>query len=121
MGAYPPRPARLHSVRGKSYPVVRFFVVDGDRQFTYALTAGAAISGLLFWLTFWHWQILEAIVVGLTIFGWYWLRFRGREEWNHIHRRGTRRQIRQYEATVVLLAVFLVVLCVQGCLRPIAS
>jgi hypothetical protein len=85
--------------------------VDGDRQFIYALTAGAAISGLIFWLTFWHEQVLGAIATALTLFALYWFRYGGPKEWNQIHRHGTRHQIRLYEATVVFLAAFLIALC----------
>jgi len=36
--------------------------------------AGAAISGLLFWLGFWHGRILLAIAIGLTVCVLRWFR-----------------------------------------------
>jgi hypothetical protein len=86
--------------------------VDDDRQFLYALAAGAVITGLLFWLAFWHGRILLAIVWGLTLFFLTWGRYGGLRQWQDLHRQGTRHKIQQYEAFVVLVALFFVATCV---------
>ena len=86
--------------------------MDDNRQFLYALTAGTAISGLLFWLAFWHGRILLAIFLGLTLSLMSWFRYGGAGEWDRLQHHGTHRQIRRYQATVLLLVLTVVALCV---------
>jgi len=82
-----------------------------DHHFLFALAVGGAISGLLFWLAFWHGRILLAIACGLTLSLMGWFRG-GAREWDRLQHHGTHRQIRQYQATVLLLVLTVVALCV---------
>ena len=86
--------------------------VDDNRHFLFALAAGGAISGLLFWLAFWHGRILLAIACGLTLSLMFWFRYGGAREWDRLQNHGTHRQIRQYQTTVLLLVLIVVALCV---------
>jgi len=87
--------------------------VGDNRQFLYALAAGTAISGLLFWLAFWHGRILLAIACGLILSLMYWFRYGGAREWDRLQHHGTHRQIRQYQAAILVLVLIMVALCVM--------
>lgn len=97
------------------------FDVDDDRRFLYALTAGCAVSGLLFWITFWHERVLVGTVWGLVVCALLWFRFRGPSYWNHLQRNGTHREIQLFKATLVvfvlLVVVVSVVLVVKGLIK----
>ena len=86
--------------------------MDDNRQFLYALAAGTAISGLLFWLAFWHGRILLAIAWGLTVFFLAWNRYGGLKEWEHLQHHGTRHQLHRYEAIVLATVLIFVTTCV---------
>ncbi len=86
--------------------------MDDNRQFFYAMAAGTAISGLLFWLAFWHGRILEAIAWGVTVSALCWFRYGGPRQWDHLHHHGTHWQIRAFQAFVVLMTLGLVALAV---------
>lgn len=86
--------------------------MDDDRQFLYALAAGAAISGLLFWLTFWHGRILLAIVWGLVLSVLCLGRYGMWRELEYLQHHGTPRKIRYFEIKVAVMTLILVGLCV---------
>jgi hypothetical protein len=95
--------------------------MDDDRRFPYALTAGCTISGLLFWLAFWHDRVLEGVVYGLAACSLLWFRYRGPTYWGRVQQHGTRREIRQFKATIVVFALIVVtvsvILAVHGVLK----
>jgi hypothetical protein len=95
--------------------------VDDDRRFLYALTTGCAVSGLLFWLAFWHGHVLLGTAWGLAACGLLWFRYRGPSYWDRLKRHGTRREIWQFKATLVVFALVVVavavVLAVEGVLK----
>ena len=97
------------------------FDVDDDRRFLYAVTAGCAVSGLLFWLTFWHGRVLLGTAWGLAVCALFWFRYSGPTYWNRLQRHGTRREIQQFKATLVVFALVVVavsvVLVVKGLLQ----
>jgi len=86
--------------------------VNDKRQLAYSLLAGAAISGLVFWLAFWHGRVLVGTFAGFTIVLLYWLRYNGTKQWKDVHRHGSRRAIRRYENKIVILILLVVSLCV---------
>ncbi len=83
-----------------------------DRQFLYSLAAGAVISILLFWLAFWHGRILLAAAWGLTVSVLCWFRYGGAREWERLQHHGTRRQVRHYQAVVLIVILLFVALAV---------
>jgi hypothetical protein len=95
--------------------------VDDDRRFLYALTAGCAVSGLLFWLAFWHGRVLLGTAWGLAVCVLLWFRYRGPSYWDRLKQHGTRREIQRFKATFVVFAlvvvVVAVVLTVEGLLK----
>jgi hypothetical protein len=98
-----------------------FFGVDDDRRLLYAMTAGFAVSGLLFWLAFWHGSVLLGVAWGLTACVLLWFRYRGPTHWDRLQRHGTRREIRQFKTFLAVFALSIValsvVLAVRGMLR----
>jgi uncharacterized membrane protein len=98
-----------------------FFGVDDDRRLLYAMTAGFAVSGLLFWLAFWHGRVLLGIAWGLTVCVLLLSRFGGLSYWKQLQRHGTRREIQQFKVTLVILALVVVAvsvgLAVEGRLK----
>lgn len=86
--------------------------MDDNRHFLYSLFVGGAISGLVFWLAFWHGRVLMGIASGAVLVALYWIRFNGTKQWHQVHRRGSRREIRRYEITVTVLVAFVVGLCI---------
>ena len=95
--------------------------MDDDRRFLYSLTAGCAVSGLLFWLAFWHGRVLLGTAWGLVACVLLWFRYRGPSYWERLKHHGTRREIQQFKATVVVFALVVVavavVLAVEGLLK----
>jgi len=95
--------------------------VDHDRRFLYALTAGCAVSGLLFWLAFWHGRVLLGTAWGLTVCVLIWFRYRGPSYWNRLQQHGTHREIQRFKATLVVFALVVVavevVWAVEGLLK----
>jgi D-alanyl-lipoteichoic acid acyltransferase DltB (MBOAT superfamily) len=95
--------------------------VDDDRRFLYALTAGCAVSGLLFWLAFWHGRVLLGTAWGLTVCVLLRFRYGGPSYRGRLRQHGTRREIRQFKATFVVFALVVVgvavFLTVEGLLK----
>ena len=95
--------------------------MDNDRTFLYALTAGCAVSGLLFWLAFWHGRVLLGIAWGLTASALLLGRYRAPKYWERLRRRGTPREIKQFKVTVFVLSLVMVaisvILAVGGVLK----
>jgi len=89
--------------------------VEDDRRFLYALAAGTAISGLLFWLAFWHGRILLGIAWGLTVCVLVWFRFgQGPRQWEHLRRHGTRREILEFKIFVAAVALGIIALAIAS-------
>jgi hypothetical protein len=86
--------------------------MNDTRRLAYSLVAGMAISGLIFWLSFWHGRVLLGTAAGLVLVILYWVRSGGTKQWQEIHRHGTRREIRRYEITVAILVLFVIGLCI---------
>lgn len=82
--------------------------MDDDRQFLYALAAGAAISGLLFWLAFWHGRILLAIAWGITVSVLCLGRYGAWTEWEHLQHHGTPHKIRYFEVKVIVVTLIMI-------------
>ena len=95
--------------------------MDDDRRFLYAVTAGCAVSGLLFWLAFWHGRVLLGTAWGLAACALLWFRYRGPSYWDRLKQHGTRREIRQFKAILLIFALAVVavavVLAVEGLLK----
>jgi hypothetical protein len=95
--------------------------VDDDRRLLYPMTAGFAVSGLLFWLAFWHGSVLIGVAWGLAACVLLWFRYRGPSYWNRLLRHGTRREIQQFKTFLIVFALSVVAvsvaLAVKGLLR----
>ena len=95
--------------------------MDDDRRFLYALTAGCTVSGLLFWLAFWHGRVLLGTAWGLAMCALLRFRYRGPSYWNRLQRHGTPGEIQRFKATLVVFALLVlaasVVLAVVGVLK----
>jgi hypothetical protein len=95
--------------------------VDDDRRFLYALSGGCAVSGLLFWLTFWHGRVLLGIAWGLTATALVLGRYGAPRYWERLRRHGTPREIAQFKITLLVLTLIVVVtsvvLTLEGVLK----
>jgi len=66
--------------------------VEDNRRFLYAMIVGCGVSGLLFWLTFWHGRVLLGIAWGLTVCALILGRYRAPRYWDRLRRaRNTKR------------------------------
>lgn len=94
----------------------------GDHhRFLYALAAGSAVSGLIFWLAFWHSRLLLGAAWGVIVCLMLWFRYRGPTYWNRLERHGKPREVREFKATIFILALLVIavsiVLAVKGLLK----
>jgi len=95
--------------------------MDDDHRFLYALAAGSAVSGLMFWLVFWHSRVLLGAAWGVIACLMLWFRYRGPSHWNRLRHHGKPRELREFKATIFVFALLVIavsiVLSVKGLLR----
>ena len=86
--------------------------MDDDRRLLYPMTAGFAVSGLLFGSRFGMGAYSSGFALGLAACVLLWFRYRGPSYWNRLLRHGTRREIQQFKTFFIVFA-----LAVKGLLR----